>query len=114
MRDGDGRWATVRDGGAERNVRALQILRILQISDLEFNTPSALRAGGFNRFAHSAGPGLKVKEMFKTNYKKEIQRSVEFLSQCLNIFQAINYNRLLMNNCFRILHAWWGQAPGRI
>ena len=29
-----------------------------------FNTPSALRAGGFNRFAHSAGPGLKVEEMF--------------------------------------------------
>ena len=54
----------VSDGEAERNVRTLQILRMLQISDLEFNTPSALRAGGFDRFAHSAGPGLKVKEMF--------------------------------------------------
>ena len=40
-----------------------RIFRFLKISDLESNTPDALRAGGFNRFAHSAGPGLKVKEM---------------------------------------------------
>ena len=54
--DGEGRGAMVRDGEAERNARTLQIFRFLKISDLESNTPDALRAGGFNRSAHSAGP----------------------------------------------------------
>ena len=49
---------------AERNAGSLQNFKFLKIFDDESNTPDALRAGGFNRFAHSAGPGLKVKEMF--------------------------------------------------
>ena len=34
----------------------LQNFKFLKISDDEFSTPDALRADGFNRSAHSAGP----------------------------------------------------------
>ena len=82
--DGEGRWAMVRDGEAERNARTLQIFRFLKISDLEINTPDALRAGGFNRSAHSAGPSLDCRlELSGSSLLTEYQKIIILIDELI-------------------------------